>query len=86
MSLTPTTVPEPQLDCRLPLFTEEEGGGGGGWWDSWWLAPDHRLCAYKTLRAKQAVPGSSVSPLLREQRVAVPEFTTREGGNIEVEN
>lgn len=57
VSLTPTTVPELQLDCRLLLFTEEEGGAGGGWWDGWLLALDHRLCAYKpqskTGRARQ---------------------------------
>ena len=44
--LTPPS-PELQLGCRLLLFTEEEGGGGGGWLDSWLLASDHRLCAYK---------------------------------------
>lgn len=48
VSLTPTTVPELLLDCRLQLFTKEEGGSGGDWLDSWLLASDHSLCACKT--------------------------------------
>lgn len=51
-SLTPTTVPELQLDCTLPLFTEEEGGSGGGCLDSWLLASHHRLRHIKKKKKK----------------------------------
>lgn len=57
MSLTPTAVPELQLDCRLLRLW-------GRWWrwlDGCWLQITG--CMNITLRAKQTVPGSPWSAL-----------------------
>lgn len=71
MSLTPTAVPELQLDCRLLLFIEVEGGGGGGGWvrDSVAGFRSQVVCVRTDLRAKQAVPGSHRSALQHDSTI-----------------